>query len=159
MMVKSDRLKKLERELADLEQWLKLGLVPKKDIQKHKEEILLTQDKIREETDRLLMLKENGELEDYVAPRRPAGRAAYSDMPSDTGVDAADMAGSTEVGVELDTEASDEYESQYEDREDGDEEEVTATEDTSSEDDEEDPFSDRNRWRRGMLENPDHDEW
>lgn len=37
--VKSERLKKLESELQDLEQWLKLGLVPKKDVTKHKEEI------------------------------------------------------------------------------------------------------------------------
>ena len=39
MNIKSERLKKFETELTDLEQWLKLGLVPKKDIEKHKEEI------------------------------------------------------------------------------------------------------------------------
>ena len=37
--MKSERLKKLELELHDLEQWLNLGLVPKKDIEKHKIEI------------------------------------------------------------------------------------------------------------------------
>ena len=36
--IKSERLKKLEVELTDLEQWLKLGLVPKKDVEKHKQE-------------------------------------------------------------------------------------------------------------------------
>ena len=36
---KSERLKKLETELEDLEQWMRLSLVPKKDIEKHKEEI------------------------------------------------------------------------------------------------------------------------
>ena len=33
--MKSERLKKLEIELQDLQQWLKLGLVPKKDLEKH----------------------------------------------------------------------------------------------------------------------------
>ena len=37
MNIKSERLKKLEVELEDLEQWLKLGLVPKKDIEKHRD--------------------------------------------------------------------------------------------------------------------------
>ena len=32
MNIKSERLKKLESEFHDLEQWLKLGLVPKKDL-------------------------------------------------------------------------------------------------------------------------------
>ena len=36
MNVKSERLKKLENELQDLQQWLKLGLVPKKDLEKHR---------------------------------------------------------------------------------------------------------------------------
>ena len=48
---KSERLKKLETELHDLEQWLKLGLVPKKDIEKHKGEIGVIQSKIEEEKD------------------------------------------------------------------------------------------------------------
>ncbi len=51
--VKSERLKKLENELQDLEQWLKLGLVPKKDIEKHKEEIRAIQAKVEEEKERL----------------------------------------------------------------------------------------------------------
>ncbi|MES2274056.1 MAG: hypothetical protein V4487_07680, partial [Chlamydiota bacterium] len=35
------------------------------------------------------------------------------------------------------------------------EEEVAAAE----EEDDEDPFSDRNRWKRGILEDPDVDNW
>ena len=35
MNLKSERLRKLEKELEDLKQWLRLGLVPKKDIDKH----------------------------------------------------------------------------------------------------------------------------
>ena len=38
--MKSERLKKFENELNDLEQWLNLGLVPKKDLDKHKTEII-----------------------------------------------------------------------------------------------------------------------
>ena len=60
--VKSERLKKFESELTDLEQWLKLGLVPKKDIEKHKEEINSIKAKIEEEKERLQFLKENGEI-------------------------------------------------------------------------------------------------
>ena len=39
MNIKSERLKKLETELEDLETVDELGLVPKKDIDKHREEI------------------------------------------------------------------------------------------------------------------------
>ena len=49
MHLKSERLKKLEAELADLKQWMKLGLVPKKELEGHKEEIRLTEAKLEEE--------------------------------------------------------------------------------------------------------------
>ena len=42
MNLKSERLKKLETELEDLQKWLNLGLVPKKDTEKHKEEIRIS---------------------------------------------------------------------------------------------------------------------
>ena len=32
-------------------------------------------------------------------------------------------------------------------------------EDEYEDEDEEDPFSDRNRWKRGVLEDPDTDSW
>ena len=53
MNIKSERLKKLETELQDLEQWLKLGLVPKKDMEKHREEMRALQEKIGEEKERI----------------------------------------------------------------------------------------------------------
>ena len=34
--MKSERLKKLEKEIKELKKWLNLDLVPKKDIDKHK---------------------------------------------------------------------------------------------------------------------------
>ena len=55
--MKSERLKKLELVLQDLEQWLNLGLVPKKDIPKHEGEIQALKDRVNEEKARLQSLK------------------------------------------------------------------------------------------------------
>lgn len=60
MNIKSERLKKLESEFQDLEQWLKLGLVPKKDLDKHKDEMRALQERVGEEKERLRFLKESG---------------------------------------------------------------------------------------------------
>lgn len=158
MNLKSERLKKLENELGDLEQWLKLGLVPKKDIEKHKEEIESIKKKIHEELERLRFLKESGEVEEYVPPKR-GGRPAYQEPQS-----MPDMTmGATE---ESPTEGSN-FEGETESF---DTEETTSGEETTSEmnddeqhsqiyDDDDDPFSDKNRWKRGILEDPDADEW
>ncbi len=62
--VKSERLKKLESELGDLDQWLKLGLVPKKDIDNNKEEMDLLKGKMEEEKELLKFQKKTGEAED-----------------------------------------------------------------------------------------------
>src|ERR1700722_2281210 len=104
MNIKSERLKKLETELQDLQQWLKLGLVPKKDMEKHKEEIIALQEKISEEKERLRFLKESGEMEEYGPPKRPAhGRPAFQEasMPD---MEIGDE-GLTETGLEMETEA------------------------------------------------------
>ena len=37
--------------------------------------------------------------------------------------------------------------------------ETQAGEDATYTEEEEDPFSDRNRWKRGILEDPDADNW
>lgn len=149
--VKSERLKKLEAELRDLEQWLDLGLVPKKDLEKHKEEIESLRGKVEEEKQRIRDAKESGELEEYVMPKKsqPA-RQAYqeSTMP---GVDAEGDTGLTETGFETNAET---YET-----ESGT---TTVADDDGStqvDDDEEDPFSDKNRWKRGILDDPDSDNW
>jgi len=52
MAPKSERLKKLESEFLDLEQWKKLGLVPKSDIVKHEEEIKLIKERLKEEKEK-----------------------------------------------------------------------------------------------------------
>lgn len=151
--IKSERLKKLESELTDLEQWLRLGLVPKKDIEKHKEEIIGIKTKIEEEKERLQFLKESGEVEEYVTPKRQITRAGYTEMPTIPDIDMTDTAGGvSESSFEMESST---IESETTTNEDTEEE---ATE--SNEEEEEDSyFSDRNRWRRGGIVDPDADEW
>ena len=143
--MKSDRLKKLESELADLEQWLNLGLVPKKDIDKHKSEIEALKKKVEEEHIRIQTLKESGDSEEYATPKRAQGaRQVFQEpqtMPGESE--------QTETGTDTETET---YETEA----------VTQAGDgdtTTSDVEEDDPFSDKNRWKRGILEDPDSDQW
>lgn len=153
MDMKSERLKKLESELEDLEQWMNLRLVPKKDIEKHKEEIRTLKTKIDEERERLRFLKENGEYEEYVTPKRSAVRQAYAEPNTLPDVDGNENL--TDAGLDIETEAYDmETEEETEDGNHPTEEEAMVTEE-----EDEDPFSDRNRWKRGILEDPDKDTW
>jgi len=156
MNIKSERLKKLEVELEDLEQWLKLGLVPKKDINKHKEEIRVISEKVHEEKDKLRFLKENGDLEEYVIPKRNPARQAYQEphtMPdmevNNSNNNSSNM---TDAGLDMETEG---FETESSSTETSSGEEATFFE----EEEEEDPFSDRNRWKRGIMEDPDSDNW
>jgi hypothetical protein len=155
--IKSERLKKLELELYDLDQWLKLGLVPKKDIQKHLEEIVNVKSKIEEEKVRLKYLKETGEAEEYTTPKRPTSRAGYTELPTVPDIDIAETAGGiSEGGFDMETDTIDVETSVIDEREEA-EEEATSAED--EEEDEESYFSDRNRWRRGGIIDPDADNW
>src|ERR1700722_16342269 len=153
--MKSERLKKLEAELNDLEQWMKLGLVPKKELERHQEEIQNLKARIVEERERLQFLKESGDIEEYTAPRRSPAKTVYPETPSMSDVEFGE---STEAALEMETESM-ELETVEEDREERTaapvEEELQEEED----EDEEDPFSDRNRWRRGGIIDPDATEW
>ncbi|MGR3973466.1 MAG: hypothetical protein QRY72_02685 [Candidatus Rhabdochlamydia sp.] len=158
--MKSERLRKLEAELNDLEQWLKLGLVPKKDVEKHQGEILVLTQKIQEEKDRLRFLKESGALEEYVPPKRSNhARQPFSDAASMPDIETPEE-GLTEFGLDVDNESY-EFETTMSDETDGGSESGSqGDEDDADEDeDDEDPFSDRNRWKRGILEDPDADSW
>jgi hypothetical protein len=169
--VKSERLKKLESELNDLEQWLKLGLVPKKDVEKHKEEIRAIQGKIEEEKERLQFLKESGEGEEYVAPKRNTqARTNYTEMPTIPDIDTAETVGGFgDTGFDMETDAIEAESSVYDDAEEEHTETGTALEtevaaesdedDENEEEEEESFFSDKNRWRRGGIIDPDADEW
>lgn len=150
--IKSERLKKLEAELQDLEQWLKLGLVPKKDIEKHKEEILGIKDKISEEKERLQLLKESGEVEEYIAPKRTATRAGFTEMPTIPDIDM------SESGAGFETE-SEESQSASSDKTDFGQDDDNENEQEESFVEEESYFSDRNRWKRGGIIDPDADDW
>lgn len=157
--IKSERLKKLEVELNDLEQWLKLGLVPKKDIEKHKEEILTVQSKIEEEKERLQFLKESGEVEEYTTPKKQTTRAGYTEMPTIPDIDIGETAGTmTDAGFDMETDAVDVESSVSDDRDEGEEETGAAVEE--EDEDDESYFSDRNRWKRGGgIIDPDADNW
>jgi hypothetical protein len=158
--IKSERLKKLEAELQDLQQWLKLGLVPKKDIEKHKEEIAAIQNKIEEEKERLQFLKESGEAEEYIAPKRTTQtRAGYTEMPTIPDIDAGETAaGFGDTGFDMETDAIESETSVYEDQEE--EERTEAEEEEEGKEEEDDSyFSDKNRWRRGGIVDPDADAW
>jgi hypothetical protein len=148
-LMKSERLKKFESELTDLEQWLNLGLVPKKELEKHKQEIEQLKGKIEEEKERLAFLKESGETEEFVPPKRPA-KQAYAEpqtMPD------MNLGSDTEVTMDMETDTFD-METAAEEGGTTYKEEATVIEDL-----EEDPFSDKNRWKRGVLEDPDADIW
>lgn len=142
--MKSERLKKLEIELEDLEKWLSLGLVPKKDIPKHEEEIKAIKQKIQEEKERLSFLKENGETEEYIAPKRTPAKQPYSDSQSIADIDLHNI----EEDLEFEGDTT------FAPEEEGGEEDENAIDEI-----EEDPFSDKNRWKRGILEDPDVDNW
>jgi len=152
MSQKSERLRKLEIELHDLEEWLKLGLVPKKDVEKHKEEIKLLFERIEEEKQRLKQLKESGELEDFALPKKQNARQAYQEPHSLPEMDIGDE-GLSDGGFDMETESFDMESSM------GGEESDSEEDDYQHEEEEEDPYSDRNRWRRGVLEDPDDNNW
>lgn len=159
--IKSERLKKLETELNDLEQWLKLGLVPKKDMEKHKEEIRTVQNKIEEEKERLQFLRESGEAEEYITPKRPSSRTGYTEMPTIPDIDMGETAGGiSDTGFEMETDAVDmESSSEVDERDESEDESVASDEEEAEDEEEESYFSDRNRWKRGGIIDPDADEW
>ena len=155
MNIKSERLKKLETELGDLEQWMNLGLVPKKDVEKHKEEMLSLRSKIEEEKDRLRFMKESGDMEEYVTPKRSPSRQAYAEPHTLPDMDIGDNM--TDAGLDMETETYEMETVTEEETESG----ASTKEDegTVVEEEDEDPFSDRNRWKRGILEDPEADNW
>ena len=159
--MKSERLKKLEAELKDLEQWLKLGLVPKKDIPKHEAEIESIRSKLGEEKERLLFLKEN-DVDEYIAPKRSQGKAAYqSEVPSVPDIDFGDGATNAYGGGDDEEEGSDE---ETEVETEAETEAETASEEneeveTEVEDEAESFFSERRRWRGEGIIDPEADDW
>lgn len=146
--MKSERLKKLEAEFNDLEQWYKLGLVPKKDLEKHVSEMQSLKERIEEERDRLRHLKENGDGEEYTMPKRSASKQPFQDNHTipDIDIEETEMEESS-FEMESTTYTTEHTTYEYDEPQD---------ERTSYDEEDEDPYSDKNRWRRGVLEDPDN---
>jgi hypothetical protein len=155
---KSERLKKLEAELNDLQQWLNLGLVPKKELVKHKQEIEDLKGKISEEKERIQFLKESGDFEEIQTPKRGQTRTGYTEMPTIPDIDMGDTGYGRESQYEMTTEQTEGETTHYEEREE-EETVVEKEEGTQFEEEEESYFSDKARWRRGGIQDPDADSW
>ena len=67
------------------------------------------------------------------------------------GVEMEGDSGLTDAGLDLETESYDTESTTISDEGTG--------ETTMYDEEEDDPFSDKNRWRRGILEDPDSDSW
>jgi hypothetical protein len=132
-----ERLKKLEADLKDLEQWLNLGLVPKKDLEKHKEELRLLEEKIRIERERLRKMKET---EDFDNIHLKKARKNTLDITGEF----------SDPGMEVEEEENDFVKDDGRD----DSSPFDDEDDDEDDDDDDDPFSDSNRWRRAILDNP-----
>jgi len=154
--MKHERLKKLETELYDLEQWLKLGLVPKKDIEKHKIEIATLKKKINEEKGRLQALKDSGDAEGSFSQKRNSQlRQGYPESAHTmSGIEMDGGSSVTDVGLEVESETYFDTEATTTVSDD-----ESSGEATTIVEEADDPFSDKNRWRRGILEDPDNDSW
>ena len=148
MNIKTEKLKKLEAEMRDLQQWLKLGLVPKKDLTKHEEEIKNLQDKIKEENERIKFLKESGDLEELYTSRKSPSRNSFQEAPTISDINMSDTsAGVSDTSSSVDATSSSEVSESDDDNE------------TEKEDEDwKDPFSDKARWRRGIMD-PESEEW
>lgn len=152
--MKSERLKKLENELRDLEKWSDLGLVPKKDLEKHGLEMQAIKAKMEEEKQRLIFLKESGDVEEYALPKRGQQKQLY-DHQSIPDVGGCGETEVTESDFDMETQSFEQDHTTLFDIEMAGEEKQTGEHETD-----EDPYSDKNRWRRSLeISDPESDEW
>jgi len=98
-------------------------------------------------------MKENGDLEEYITPKRSIARQAYAEPPTLPDMDSGENL--TDAGLDMETDSF-EIETVIEEETEGG---SGGEDDSTSVEEEEDPFSDRNRWKRGILEDPDVDNW
>lgn len=145
MPIKTDRLRKLESELEDLNKWLTLGMVPKKDIEKHKEEIALVQEKIDDELAKIEHIRQNGHPEEFVTPKRQSSKLVLNDGPSISDMDVREDYDDVSVSDD------ETYDSQVSSRD--------TQSDETQRDDDNDPFHERNRWKKRDIIDPEVDDW
>jgi hypothetical protein len=131
--MKSERLQKLEMELEVNESCMAAGLFPPREKGRYLEEIRSIKTKIEEEKERLRFMKENGDVEEYVIPKRNLARQAYAEPHTLPDMDAGDQMtdngdtdnmdfDATETGADEETESgSDSEDKETEDDDDEDE--------------------------------------
>lgn len=152
---KSDRLRKLEMEYNDLKQWLDLKLVPRKDLALHEAELKALEAKIFDEKKRLQTIKDSPDGDEYSIPRRNTGaKANYNDggLSEEMEIEGSDE-GLTDAGLDMESESYEGGSASSFDLYESFDDQNTETEE------DEDPFSDRNRWKRGILEEQDNSQW
>lgn len=150
--MKSEKLRKWESEHADLMKMFEYDLVPKKEKEKYQLELESLKAKIEEEKQRLHYMKESGEADDFVAPKRSQKAQNY------------DPQSMPDIGVEEEHSEISYMEERSYDEDDPstlwDDEEVEEGGERNSTEYNEDAFSDKNRWKRArMIMDPDQDDW
>ena len=91
-----------------------------------------------------------------MTPKRSPARQAYAEPHTLPDVEGSENL--TDAGLDMETEA---YDMETEEETEGGGGSGATEEETSAveEEEDEDPFSDRNRWKRGIMEDPDKDSW
>jgi hypothetical protein len=88
--MKSERLQKLEMELEVNVSCMAAGLYPPREKERYLEEIRFIETKILDEKERLRFMKENGDDQEYVIPKRNP-RPGYAEPHTLPDMDAGDM--------------------------------------------------------------------
>lgn len=152
--LESEKLRKLEAELADLSKIFERDLIPKREKEKHRLELENLKLKIEEERKRLLYLKESGEVEESLQMRRPQKFQNYDprSMP-DIGFEDEQ----TEVSYIEDVSYEDDPSTLWVEEDILDE---GGSDRSSSDEDDGDAFSEANRWKRArQMADPDYQDW
>ncbi len=89
--MKSERLQKLEMELEVNVSCMAAGLFPPREKERYLEEIRTIEAKILEEKERLRFMKENGDDQEYVIPKRNPARQGYAEPHTLPDMDDSDM--------------------------------------------------------------------
>lgn len=153
VFMKNEKIKKLEKELSDLEKWIQLKLVGEKDLKRHEQELKDLRKKIEEEKQRLIALKETGNVEEYPVPRKPAQKQLY-EQPSISDIDNDAELSETDFDTESHTMEMD-HSSLF----DLDINEEGKSSHHREYDVDEDPYSEKNRWKRSTeFPDPDNDD-
>ena len=116
-----------------------------------------------DEKERLQFLKDGGEAEEFMIPKRSAQKAGYNEMPTISD-EAEGGSGLTEGSFDMETYFTDDSSFEDDDTQSATESPEGATKKTKrskdeTEVEEESYFSDKNRWKRGGIIDPDADEW